>query len=279
MISLMTQNRATIIRKNAPQSFWSDMYFHLVSLPWTKLLGLGFGTYLGVNLFFACVYFLLNEGLNPQGLGFLDCFFFSVQTFSTVGYGVISPNSAAVHFITMIEIFVGMMSMALTTGLIFSKFSKPSARFIFSDKLLLTMSDTKPSLVFRVANARSNQVMDANIALHVLYDEINPEGVRYRRFKPLILAKSHTPIFALSWTVVHHQDPESQGLIDRLLRGENIEFVATINGVDETLGQNIHFSKMYRGGDIAQNRQFRDILSIDDEGRRVIDFHHFNELL
>lgn len=236
--------------------------------------------YLGVNLVFGIYYFAFREGLSPPTLKFWECFFFSVHTFSTVGYGSISPQSPWVHGATVVETFVGITSVALMTGMFFSKFSRPSARFLFSDKLLMTQNNGRPVLMFRVANVRANQVMDAVLSLTAMYDERNPEGVRFRRLKELELVRPSTPIFALSMTCVHVVEPGSlsEGLLERVRRGENVEFLASVRGLDDTFGQTIHSARIWSQSEVHFGGQFEDILALRPDGVRVIDFANFQKI-
>lgn len=267
-----------IERKNAPTMWWADFYFRLVRLPWHHLILGAFGFYIAVNFVFGAAYFFFRDGLRPQNLSFADCFFFSVHTFSTVGYGNMAPASVPVHLLTVVETFAGLIFMALLTGLFFSKFAQPTARFLFSNKILATKHYAKDALIFRVANIRSNRVMDADVTLTVLFDEITPEGIYYRRLEELPLERSHTPIFSLSLTCVHFLNDQSRSMLERIKRKENVEFLASVRGLDDTFGQTIHASILYRPEDVHWGCQFADILTIKPDGTRIIDFARFNDL-
>ncbi|MBI1859580.1 MAG: hypothetical protein HYR96_01510 [Deltaproteobacteria bacterium] len=169
-----------IRRINARRAVLNDTYVSLIQMPWRYLMLIVFGAYLIVNLAFGSFYFFVREGLHPDNLSFLDCFFFSVHTFSTVGYGNVFPQSSIVHLTIVLETFFGLVSLALMTGLIFSKFSRPTARFIFSNVILITEHQGKQAILFRVANERRNSVMDAEMSLTAAYDDKTPEGVYYR---------------------------------------------------------------------------------------------------
>ena len=135
--------------------------------------------------------------------------------------------------------------------------------------------------MFRVANARSNRVMDAQIAMSLLYTERSPEGISYRRFLDLKLTRAQTPVFALSMTGIHLIEAQSDvhKYVERIKKGENIEFLVSVRGLDDTFGQTIHGSQTYRRDDIQFGGQFRDILKINDDGSRVIDFRYFQEIM
>lgn len=274
------ENNFVIERKNAPRSWLVDNYYKLIRLSWSRLIVFTFLFYLGVNLIFGFLYFLLREGLNPPNLGFWQCYFFSVHTFSTVGYGNISPGTIGVDFVTVLEIFFGLLFMALLTGLFFSKFSQPTARFIFTDKILLTRHRGRKALLFRVANVRNNRVMDAQITMNALYNETTEEGITFRRIEDLPLDRSHTPTFVLSFTGAHFVEKGSftESLLARARAGENVEFLISIRGLDDTFGQTIHASRVYGAEDLVEGGQFEDILSIKENRVRSVDFANFNRL-
>lgn len=274
------QNNYPIIRKNAPALGLPDLYYRLVRLKWLYLIGSTFVFYLAVNLCFAILYYWMRAGLRPSGMSFADSFLFSVHTFSTVGYDTFVPASVSVQWVTILEIFAGLVFLALLTGLFFSKFSQPSARFLFSQKILITQNHRKPAILFRIANARNNRVMDAEVTLTALFDEMSAEGIQYRRLEDLPLDRSKTPVFALSLTCAHFLAPGSSAekLLARMAAGENIEFLISIRGLDDTFGQTIHATKVYRANQLARGGQFADILTIQSDGTRMIDFAKFNEI-
>jgi inward rectifier potassium channel len=278
---MSTRPSFKIVQKHAPPAFLTDLYYRLVGMPWRYLLLFAFVFYLFVNLFFGAAYFTLRDGLRPDGLTFADCYFFSVHTFSTVGYGSIAPSSLAVNLVTVLETFCGLVSMALLTGLCFSKFSRPSARFMFTKHLLVTNYRGRRALLARVANARANTVMNAEMTLTVMYDEVTPEGIRYRRLEELPLERDHTPAFILTMTVAHLIEPGSKAeqMLSCLTRKEkDVEFLLSVRGVDETLGQTITDMNVFTADAVVFDRQFADVLSETPGGAIVIDFATFHEL-
>ena len=145
----------------------------------------------------------------------------------------------------------------------------------------MTRQDGRNALMFRVVNSRTNRVMDAYTSLTVLYDEVSLEGVRFRRFIDLPLARPHTPVFALSITCIHHFEPE--GLTDQMIKryqsGEGIEFYVSVKGLDDTFGQTIHADKTYRRSNLRFGGRFQDILSSDPDGSRTLDFANFDNVV
>ncbi|MGZ3655443.1 MAG: ion channel [Bdellovibrionota bacterium] len=278
---MSTRPSFEIQTRNAPKAYLSDLYYRLVGLAWRYLLLEAFLFYLFVNLSFGSIYYALRSGLRPQNLSFLECYFFSVHTFSTVGYGSIVPYSPAVNLVTVMEIFCGLVSMALLTGLCFAKFSRPLARFMFSKHILITKYRGKRAIICRMANARTNTVMNAEVTLTAMYDEVTSEGIRYRRLEDLALERARTPVFILTMTVAHIIEPGglSERLIDCLDRKEkDVEFLLSVRGVDETLGQTIHDMHVFTAEAVMRDRQFEDVLSEADGGAIVIDYANFHEL-
>lgn len=274
------QREFTVIRKNAPRGVLSDNYHRLLGIKWRYLISLAFIAYLGINLIFAGLFYLLRDGLSPKGADFLTCFFFSVHTFSTVGYGHVFPEGLAVSVLTVLETFTGLVSVALVTGLFFAKFSRPSAKFLFVNRILVTQHQGRPAILFRVANARSNRIMDAELSFTALFSETTTEGVVYRRFINLELERPHSPVFALTMTGIHHYSEGSftHSLIERLKAGENIEFLIAVRGLDDTFGQTIHDTRTYRPESIVFGGQYHDVVELKRDGTRIIDFANFQKL-
>ena len=250
----------------------SDLYFSLLHLPWRWLVPLLFSVYLLIVTLFALLY-----RLDPHGVGnarpdvFADYFFFSVHTLATIGYGTFSPQSLWAHLLVTIEAFVGLLAMAMLTGLTFAKFSRPTARVLFSHRGVVAALDGRPTLMVRMANGRDGNVVEANLRLTLVRDVRSAEGVAMRRFYDLPLLRSWTPIFALTWTVYHVIDEDSPlyGLGAADLTASHAELVVTLSGLDETLGQSIHARFSYTPDEIVWNARFVDVIEERPEGRRV----------
>ncbi|NCN27704.1 ATP-sensitive inward rectifier potassium channel 10 [bacterium] len=267
-------------KKNAPKSPLKDLYHTLLKRPWREVISLFALAYLLINLAFGLLFWLGDDALSPGPASFWDCFYFSVQTFSTVGYGTLSPSGTYANVISTIEIFTGLLSIALITGLVFAKFSIPTAKILFTDNLLLTQMDGKRVLLFRLANARSNQVLGAQLNLNMFFDVKTAEGSPFRRIETLTLRRATAPVFSLSMTGIHYID-ESSPLaehVDKLKENkENFEFLISITGLDDIYGQTIHAMKMYSATEIQWDKQFADILHIESTGNRYVDFANFNK--
>jgi inward rectifier potassium channel len=255
-----------------------DIYHRLLRMGWRKFLLFIFGNYLTVNLAFATAYFLCGPGAltGTEGVSgwkrLEDCFFFSVQTFATIGYGKMTPTGTLPNLLVTLEALVGLLGVALATGIIFARFSRPTARVVFSDKAVIHKVDGVKSLVFRMANLRLNQIMDAHVSVIMSVDEKTAEGVRYRNFYDLHLERDNSPMFALSWTIVYpiietsplaHKNKE-------MLAASHAEIIVTMTGTDDTFNQQISARYSYIPDEIEWDREFRDILTRDDQHRKVI---------
>ena len=175
--------------------------------------------------------------LNPPG--FAGDFFFSVETLATVGYGEMHPQTFYGHLIAMIEIFVGLMSLALITGLMFARFSRPQARFLFTRNGVVRAIAGKRTLMFRAANERQNVVQDASARLRMLRDEVTAEGYEIRRIVDLPLLRSEHPMFALGWTLMHVIDDASplHSETEESLSNSKTSFILSLSGTDENTGR------------------------------------------
>jgi len=209
--------------------------------------------------------------LEPQSIAnarpgsFEDAFFFSVQTLATIGYGGMSPASRYGHITVTIEAFFGVLMTALVTGLCFAKFSRPTARVLFSKNMVTAPRNGVPHLMFRMANQRHNQVHEASVSLTLLLTETTQEGESLRRPHELKLERSRNQVFTYTWLVMHKIDETSpfygSGSIARLEKEDGQIFVV-VSGLDETVGQVITARWSYGPEDIVYNAKFADVLSL-----------------
>jgi inward rectifier potassium channel len=254
--------------------YLSDFYHYLIIASWPRFLGLVGFAYLGLNLTFAILFFLGGDCIaNAEPGSFSDAFFFSVQTMATIGYGAMAPKTLYAHALVTVEALLGLLAVALATGLMFAKFSRPTARLRFSRVALITRRNGQPFLVFRVANARANQIVEASVKLMMLKSEITAEGDRMRRFHELSLARSQNPLFAMTWTVMHPIDEKSplHGLSVEELCAQQVDLLVILVGIDGTFAQTIHARHIYRAEDIVANARFVDMTRQLPDGRRVVD--------
>ena len=257
-----------------------DAYHWILTRTWTRFFMTVALAFVLVNAAFAGIY-SLQPGAIRNADDFADRFFFSIQTLGTIGYGVMVPATRLANVVVSIESFVGLLFTALVTGLTFARFARPTARIMFSDKAVIGPRDGVPHLMFRMANYRRNQVADATLEALLLVTERTLEGDVMRRPHPLSLVLRSNALFAHTWTAMHRIDETSpffgDGAMERL-RSTGVEIYLTLTGVDETLAQTIHARARYTIDDIVNNARFADILRVDPNGTRVIDFDRFNEI-
>jgi inward rectifier potassium channel len=257
-----------------------DLYHGLLSASWpTFFAGLAL-FYVGFNLVFAGLYLLVGGIANARPGSFADAFFFSVQTMATIGYGQLYPQSFAANLLMAVEVLLGMSALALATGVIFARFSRPTARVLFSRSAVVAPYDGVPTLMFRAANQRRNQILEAQVSVSLLRDELTREGTTMRRFQDLTPVRARTPMFALTWTVMHRIDEMSPlyRATPESLAAQGAEIVITLIGLDATSSQMVHARHSYLPGEIAWNRRFADIVSVDAGGMRTVDYRRFHEL-
>lgn len=263
LVSRNNEDQFTIYKTGHRKIKLGDLYIRLLAASWKQLFFLFVASFLSINCIFGIIYFYIADGIENARLGsFRDGFFFSVQTLSTIGYGKMVPISLAANIVTTCEVMVGIIFIAVVTGLVFSKFSRPTARVMFSNVAVIDIMDGVPHLVLRVANERSNRIVDARIQVHLLRKETSAEGHTMRRFYDLALSRDKMPILQLSWTVMHSMDIGSPlfGLTLDTLKEWDAEFIVSLSGFDETFSQTIHARHSYIADDIVFDATFVDII-------------------
>lgn len=260
---------------------FTDLYHGLLGIPVWGLFAVLGSVYVGLNVVFAGLYLLDPHGVTGvRPDDFLDAFFFSVQTLSTVGYGVLAPADAYANLMVTVECFLNLVMLAVTTGVIFARVSKPTARVLFSKVATITLFEGKPHLMFRAINERSNQILEAEVMLSLARQTITAEGRTWRRFQDLEVTRRRTPLFALSWTIMHPLDESSPlfGASPESLIADEVELIVVISGVDDTFAQRIHARYAYGAENIVWDKEFENVLSIEPDGRWVLDYRKFHDL-
>ena len=270
-----------VVTEGIARPIFHDLFHHFMTVSWPRLFFTLAVFFLVFDLLFGFLYYLVPgciANLNPPG--FAGDFFFSVETLATVGYGEMHPETFYGHAVAMIEIFVGLMSLALITGLMFARFSSPRARFLFTKKGVVRPVDGKATLMFRAANERQNVVQDASARLRMLRDEITEEGYRIRRIVELPLLRSQHPMFSLGWTVMHVIDeasPLSSETAESLANSRAM-FILSLSGTDENTGQMLMARAEYFSADIFWNATFHDILEEQADGTIHVDYGKFHDI-
>ncbi len=258
-----------------------DLYHYLLTASWKKLLVLVALAYLGANAAFAGAYLALGNAIENARAGeFWDAFFFSVQTMATIGYGKMAPRTLGANALVAGEALVGMMGLAVVTGLVFAKFSRPTARVIFSRVAVVSPYDKVPSLMFRMANERANQIVEAQLHAVLVRNEQTAEGDTVRRVHDLALRRSRSALFALTWTAIHPVTPQSPlfGEDAESMAEKEADIIVSLTGYDETLAQTVHARHAYGPEQVVWGVRFRDILVRLPNGIRAIDYRRFHDV-
>lgn len=258
---------------------WGDIYYFLVSGSWVRLMGVFVAAYMAINLLFGAAFFFFHGVGNARPESFIDHFSFSVQTFATIGYGAMYPANTVAHLLVTVEAMFGILYAAVATGLVFAKFSRPRARVLFSNVAVIAPRDGVPTLMFRVANERNNHIVEANLRVFLIRNEVTLEGEGIRRMHDLKLVRSSSPAFILTWTVMHPITPDSPlyGATPESLAKQGVEVVATLTGLDDSLGQTIHARHSFLDTELLWNARMVDIIRVEPDGRRVVDYGRFHD--
>ena len=275
------RNSTEAIRKNTPRELQNDLYSYFIDTSWPRFLAFIVVGYLLINLFFAGLYMLDPNGIsNARPESFADAFYFSVQTYATIGYGTLSPTSDFTNILVVLEAAIGIGSVALITGVMFTKASKPRPGIMFSRPIVVSTMNGKPTLAFRAGNTRGNEVVAAEISVSILKDEITIEGQHTRRIHDLQLVRSRSPFFVLSWVILHEINEQSPfyGLnTTEEIAKSILSLSCVLTGHDSTYGQTIYSRHVYYPEDIQIGARFVDVTSQLPDGRIVIDYGKFHD--
>jgi inward rectifier potassium channel len=271
-----------IVMRPAHARWSQDAYFFLLTRSWPGLLGTFAALYVGINALFALAYLVCGDCIeNARAGSFADAFFFSVQTLATIGYGKWAPQTLGGHVLVAAEAFVGLLGFALVTGLVFAKFSRPTARVLFSQVAVVAPRDGVPCLMFRMANERANQIVEAEVHAVLARDETTAEGEAVRRFHDLPLLRRRNALFALTWTAIHPITPESPlaGATPETLAAADAEIVVSLVGLDETVSQTVHARHVYPAGAVRWGVRFADVVTRLPGGGRRVDLRAFHDVV
>jgi inward rectifier potassium channel len=278
---LIARGRADeVLAIGLPRPWFRDLYHFALRISWSRFLLLGIGFYIAANALFALIYLIPGDAIaNARPGSFADAFFFSIQTIATIGYGVMAPATFYGNLIVAIETAFGLIFFAVATGLVFARFSRPTARVLFSRVAVIAPHNGVPTLSFRAANLRHNQILQAEVRVVLLRDEETQEGETIRRFYDLKLARERSPVFAMTFTVMHAIDRDSPlyGATAGTLQEQNAELIVTGTGIDETMAQPVHVRTSYLPHEILWSHRFVDLFGWTEDGRRVIDYRRFHD--
>jgi inward rectifier potassium channel len=255
-----------------------NTFYWLITLQPALFFGFLAAMFILINLLFASLYWLCGNGALQSGSNivlenrFWRGFFFSVQTLSTIGYGHVAPASIAANIVATVEAFVGLLAVALATGLLFARFSKPMTRILFSKNMLFAPYQNGTAWMVRVVNGLRNEVIDIEALVTLSWFE-NTNGTRIKKFHQLKLERQKVSFFNLSWTVVHPitKDSPLWGVTENMLLESDAEFLIVLQGVDDVLFQRVHARGSYKAVEAVWNAKFGDIYAPASLGYVAVD--------
>ena len=271
-----------IIAEGLRLNFWADIRHRCMTASWPAFIGGAALVFVAFNAVFALLYWLGDQPVsNVPGGAYIDYLYFSIETLSTAGYGDMHPQTHYGHFIATVELFTGIFSMSLMTGLIFARFARPNARLLFAENPVVSNYEGKPTLMVRFVNERHNIIGNANAKLWLLRNVVSQEGQTQRRFYELPLLRNEHPALALSWTLYHVLDEKSPlyGLDADAIGAIKASLVVVVTGYDVVAAQTIHARRSYDHTDIRFGRHYANILDDLDDGRLRINYARFHETL
>lgn len=257
---------------------WTDTYHAVLVASWPVFfLGIAF-YFAAINVLFAAIYYVIPHGLENAS-NFWDYCLFSVQTMTSASYTRVMPHSGIAEGVMTCEALIGILNLALVTGVCFARFSRPFARVVFSRVAVIVPFEGVPTLMFRAANQRANLIFNASVTVSLARQVITKEGHAMRRFEELALVRNRTPLFGLSWTIMHRIDETSPlfGLDQDALYDIEAEIVIMLSGTDEILADVIYARHSYTPEEILPERRFVDVISVTGSGRRMVDLNRFHD--
>jgi inward rectifier potassium channel len=271
-----------VVTEGLNLNFWADISHRCMTASWPAFIGGAAMVFVVFNAFFAFFYWIGDQPIsNVPGGDYIDYLYFSIETLSTAGYGDMHPQTHYGHFVATVELFTGIFSMSVMTGLVFARFSRPSARLLFAENPVISDHEGHPTLMIRLANERHNIISNANARLWLFKNIISKEGQSFRRFYELPLSRNESPALALSWTLFHIIDETSPlyGLTAEDLEANNIALVVVVSGYDVVAAQTIHARKSYEYPTIRIGHRYAEILNTTEDGRLRVDYGRFHDTL
>jgi inward rectifier potassium channel len=275
---------ATIVRiRGQASQFAGDLYYALLTRPLWKFCLWVAAAVIALNGIFAEIYLLDPEGISEARAGsFEDAFFFSVQTLATIGYGRMAPQTRFAHIVVTIESIMGILAVGSLAGISFARFSRPQARILFSDKAVVRPRNGVRHIQFRIANWRTNLIVEANLRVYLLVAQTTAEGEVQRVPVEVRLVRAYTPVFFLTWTAMHAIDETSpffgEDALSKL-KASGAQLFASLTGYDQTTGQTVHAYAEYKLDEIVHGAKFVDVVTVLPDGTRQIDFAGFHEVV
>ena len=284
LVRLIKSDRRMQVRRIGGRSTLADFYHAMLHARWATLFGLFGLSFILFNLIFAALYWYDAVGIDwgrrrIDGGPFWRAFEFSVDTMTTVGYGNMAPVSVFANIVSTVELALGILFVALATGIAFARFSRPTARMLFSNVAVIAPFEGVPTLMLRCANERHNFIFEAHAVMSLIVDEETESGTM-RRFHDLTLVRSQNPVFALTWTIMHAIDGDSplKAWLDGQEAPSGSDIVVVVSGTDDRTGHTMYGRCAFGPDDLRWNARFVDILGQSDDGMRTIDYRRFHDV-
>ena len=269
-----------IVAEGLQLNFWADISHRCMTASWPSFIAGAALVFILFNTIFGFLYWLGDNPVsNVTHSDYIDYLYFSIETLSTAGYGDMHPQTHYGHFVATVELFTGIFSMSVMTGLVFARFSRPRARLLFANNPVIATREGKPTLMVRFANERHNIIGNATARLWMLKNAVNNDGESLRRFYELSLEKNEHPALALSWTLYHVLDETSPlyNFDADAMKAARVSLVVVVSGYDVVAAQTIHARRSYDHTEIRFGQRYADILEELDGGRVRIDYSKFHD--
>ncbi len=280
---LINKDGSYNIIKHGGKKGFRDIFKYLLEISWGRFFMILFLGYISLNLIFTGLYLLVGyemiHGVSPEeGPIFFQVFFFSIQTFTTVGYGALYPSGFGTQFIAAAEAFFGLLSFSIATGLAYGRFSRPNSKIIFSDKILYAKYQDGYSIKAKLVNERDNVLLEVSAKIILSMDKKNATGSYERTYYNLPLEIDQVELLPYTWTLVHKIDEESPfwGKTKDEICMLNPEFLILTKGFDEIFSQHVHRKRSYVAQEIGWDMQFKRIFAANDDGVLEFDINDIN---
>jgi inward rectifier potassium channel len=283
---LMNRDGSSNVRRRGIPFFQSISFYHeLITMSWWKFNLLIFVSYLVVNLIFSCLYFFGDiqhlGGMQAHNTmeQFMEAFFFSTQTLSTVGFGRLNPEGFYDSAVAAIESMTGLLGFALATGLLYGRFSRPVAKVIFSNHALISPYRGIKALMFRFGNPRKSQLLELEVEVNLSIVENDDAGKPVRRFVPLELERKRVAILSMTWTIVHPIDENSPiaGWVAGDFESKNCEVIVIVKAFEEAFSQTVYARTSYKADEIKCDMRFIPVIAAGPNGSVVIELDKIHE--
>ncbi|HVT08761.1 MAG TPA: ion channel [Polyangia bacterium] len=257
-----------------------DFYHSLLRRPWRVTIAAISAVFLSANALFAVLFVIVGGVAHAQPGSFRDAFFFSVQTMGTIGYGAMFPASTAANVVVVLETITGLTLTALATGLVFAKFSRSTARLVFSRHAVVTILNGAPTLMFRLGNQRGNLIVDAQLRVVMIRTETTLEGETFYRMLDLPLTRQRAMSLTRAWSAIHVIDAASplHGETSESLAAKEVELQVLVVGLDDITMQTVHGQHRYFAKDLRWGYRLADVLSETPDGHMLLDLRRFHDV-